>query len=78
MMLQEDTPEYKLSYKTGWAHASNRHSIGWINGWIEENHHPYFFVLLVESPDENFNMQAVRLKILKQILAKYGFMQGKK
>ncbi|MEO6917302.1 MAG: penicillin-binding transpeptidase domain-containing protein [Chitinophagaceae bacterium] len=78
MMLQEDKPEYKLSYKTGWAHASNRHSIGWINGWIEENHRPYFFVLLLDSPDENFNMQAVRLKILKQILAKHGFMLGKK
>lgn len=78
MMLQEDKPEYKLSYKTGWAHASDRHSIGWINGWIEENHRPYFFVLLLDSPDENFNMQTVRLKILKQILAKNGFMVGKK
>lgn len=78
MMLQEDKPEYKLSYKTGWAHASNGHSIGWINGWIEENHRPYFFVLLLDSPDPDFNMQPVRLKMLKQILAKNGFMVGKK
>lgn len=78
MMLQEDKPEYKLSYKTGWANGSDKHSIGWVNGWIEENHHVYFFVLLLDSPDENFNMQPVRIKILKQILAKHGFMLGKK
>lgn len=78
MMLQEDKPEYKLSYKTGWGHAENGHSIGWINGWIEENRRPYFFVLLLESPSADFDMGPVRLKVLKQILEKQGFMRGKK
>lgn len=78
MMLQEDKPEYKLSYKTGWGHASNGHSIGWINGWIEENRRPYFFVLLLDSPDPNYDMKSVRLKMLKQILSKEGFFLGKK
>jgi beta-lactamase class D len=47
-------------------------------GWIEENRHPYFFVLNVESPDKDFDMSAIRMKVLKDILAKLGFMKGNK
>jgi beta-lactamase class D len=78
MMLQEDKPEYKLSYKTGWGHSDNGHSIGWVTGWIEENRRPYFFVLLLDSADPNYDMGTVRIKMLKQILAKEGFFLGKK
>jgi beta-lactamase class D len=78
MMLRENNANYKLSYKTGWATTDKGHALGWILGWIEENKHPYFFVLQVESPDRNYDMTNVRLKILKDILAQYGFMQGRK
>ena len=78
MMLREDNSNYKLSYKTGWAHTLNGHSLGWIIGWIEENRHPYFFVLQVESADSNYDMTTVRLKMLKDILRHYGFMEGKR
>ncbi|MGC4035091.1 MAG: class D beta-lactamase [Chitinophagaceae bacterium] len=75
-MLFEDNSNYKLSYKTGWG-SYNGKQLGWIVGWIEENKHPYFFVLNLESPDENFDMGTIRIKMLKEILAQYGFMQGK-
>lgn len=78
MMLQEKNSNYSLSYKTGWGHTDKGRSLGWIIGWIEENIHPYFFVLQIESPDPNYDMTAVRLKMLKQILKQYGFMEGKK
>lgn len=78
MMLWEDNANYKLSYKTGWGTTEKGHALGWIIGWIEENRHPYFFVLQLESPDKNYDMSTVRLKILKDILKQYGFMQGKK
>lgn len=78
MMLQESNSNYKLSYKTGWAHTDKGHSLGWVAGWIEENIHPYFFVLQIESPDPNYDMMPVRIKMLKQILKQYGFMEGKK
>ena len=78
MMLQEDNANYKLSYKTGWGHTEEGHSLGWLTGWIEENKHPYFFVLQVESPDKDYDMSTVRLSILKKILKQYGFMEGKK
>ena len=78
MMLQESNSNYSLSYKTGWEHTEKGHSLGWVAGWIEENIHPYFFVLQIESPDPDYDMQAARIKILKEILKQYGFMEGKK
>ena len=77
VMLEEDNANYKLSYKTGWGFTENGNALGWIVGWIEENKHPYFFVLNVEGPHDT-NMIALRIKILKDILGSYGFMQGKK
>jgi beta-lactamase class D len=78
MMLMEDNSNYKLSYKTGWGHTEKEHALSWIIGWIEENRHPYFFVLQLESPDKDFDMDKVRLNMLKQILKQYGFMEGKR
>jgi len=78
LMLFEDKPAYKLSYKTGWGQTENGSQIGWMIGWIEENRHPYFFVLNVDSKDKNLEMSAIRMKILKNILTQLGFMQGKK
>jgi beta-lactamase class D len=76
-MLFEDQPGYRLAYKTGWGFTEQGHSLGWIVGWIEENKHPYFFVLNVESTDHDFDMYTIRMKILKDILKKLGFMEGK-
>ncbi|HTS43589.1 MAG TPA: class D beta-lactamase [Puia sp.] len=78
VMLREDNANYKLSYKTGWGNKEDGHSIGWIVGWIEENRHPYFFVLNIESPDRNFDIPGARIHILKSILSQLGFFQGKK
>lgn len=77
-MLFEDNPNYKLSYKTGWGFRENGNSLAWIVGWIEENKHPYFFVLNVETPDKNADIPGIRLKILKGILQQLEFMQGKR
>jgi beta-lactamase class D len=76
-MLFENNTNYRLGYKTGWGFSENNHAIGWITGWIEENKHPYFFVLNIESPDRNFDMKTVRLKMLKDILKHLGFMEGR-
>jgi beta-lactamase class D len=78
MMLMEDNANYKLSYKTGWGFNRNGHSIGWIVGWIEENRHPYFFVLNLESADPNIDMRNIRMNILRGILKQMGFFEGKK
>jgi beta-lactamase class D len=77
VMLREQNSNYKLYYKTGWGFPGNGDEIGWVVGWIEENKHPYFFVLNIESnvPDR---VAKVRIKLLKDILAHMGFFNGKK
>lgn len=78
VMLMEDNSLYKLSFKTGWGFDEKNNNLGWVVGWIEENRHPYFFVLLIQSPDPNFDMVKNRMDLLKDILKHYDFMQGKK
>lgn len=75
-MLFEDNTKYRLGYKTGWGYAENGNMIGWVVGWIEENNHPYFFVLNLETADQNFDMVGTRMKILKGILKKQDFFEG--
>jgi beta-lactamase class D len=77
VMLQEKAAKYSLSYKTGWGFTENGDALGWIVGWIEENKHPYFFVLNVEGPHDT-NMLPIRLAILKGILTEKGFFQGRR
>jgi beta-lactamase class D len=67
-MVFEDKANYKLSLKA---------SGGWVIGWIVETRHPYFFVLNLESKDKNADLSGVRIKLLKDILKKLGFMEGK-
>lgn len=77
MMLQEDNSNYKLSYKTGWGYNKEKHSIGWVVGWIEENRHPYFFVLNIESANPDADIATIRSNMLKGILKQLGFFEGK-
>lgn len=78
-MLMEDQPAYKLSYKTGMFEDPKTGKLtGWVVGFIEENRHPYFFVLNLESAAPNYNMTENRMQILKECLAQLGFLKGKK
>lgn len=76
-MLQESNANYRLSYKTGWGFKENGESLGWVVGWIEENQHPYFFVLNVEGSPEK-DMKAIRKQLLTAILKEQGFFEGKR
>ncbi|HET9824607.1 MAG TPA: penicillin-binding transpeptidase domain-containing protein [Chitinophagaceae bacterium] len=76
-MLFEDNSNYKLSYKTGWGRDEKGNQLAWVVGWIEENKHPYFFVLNFESADPNADIPTMRMKMLDGILRQLGFMQGK-
>jgi beta-lactamase class D len=78
MMLWENNANYKLSYKTGWNTTDKGNQLGWIVGWIEENNHPYFFALQVESPNPNVDFKTIRIELLKSILKSYNFFEGKR
>ena len=76
-MLFENTTMFRLAYKTGWGKKENGNHLAWAVGWVEENNHPYFFVLNFESSDANADIPAIRMKILKDILKQLGFFEGK-
>lgn len=77
MMLTETTTAYQLSYKTGLHVYPSGQASGWIIGWVEENKHPYFFSLYVQGPSEKTIVDN-RLQLLKDILKKQGFLEGKR
>jgi beta-lactamase class D len=76
-MLFENTTMYRLAYKTGWGRKENGDHLAWAVGWVEENNHPYFFVLNFESADANADIPAIRMKIVKGILTQLNFFKGK-
>ena len=76
-MLFESTTQYRLSYKTGLGIKDNGDHLAWMVGWIEENNHPYFFVLNLESADPNADIPTIRMNIIKGILKQLGFFEGK-
>lgn len=77
-MLIEDNTAYKLAYKTGWGYKENGDILGWTVGWIEENKHPFFFVLNIDTPDKGTDISAIKTKLLQDILTQLEFMRGKK
>jgi beta-lactamase class D len=77
-MLFEDKPTHKLSYKTGLAKKEDGTPITWVVGWIEENRHPYFFVLNMESKDSTVNLADARMTVLRNILTQLNFFKGER
>ncbi|CAN5271063.1 OXA-48 family carbapenem-hydrolyzing class D beta-lactamase OXA-54 [soil metagenome] len=77
-MLQENTTQYQLAYKTGWGYDEKNNSIGWVVGWVEENKHPYFFVTFIRTPDPNIDIAVARIRITKNILSHLKFFKGEK
>lgn len=81
MILKEDNTSYKLSYIVG-NHVnvadSNGSSANWILGYVEENKHPYFFVLYIANQESNSaNEQGTKtIGLLKSILLQQGFLKG--
>ena len=77
-MIIEQNTHHTLAYKTGWGKNENGNHLGWIVGWIEEDSHPYFFVLNIESSQPDFDMVTIRKKILLDILKSKGFLNTDK
>jgi beta-lactamase class D len=78
IMPAEINSNYRLIYKTGQTTKEDGHALGWVLGWVEENKHPYFFVINLESEDRNKDLGAIGLHIVKNILRPMGFFEGKK
>ncbi len=73
IMLREDLPEYKLSYKTGWntdnsVNTVGSKSLGWIVGYLERDDNVYFFATNLGTSNTPAKFAASRLEITKKIL----------
>ena len=77
-MLFEDKPTHALHYKTGLAQKEDGTPITWVVGWIEENRHPYFFVLNMETKDKSVNLMEARMTVLRNILTQLNFFKGQR
>ena len=69
-ILKESNSNYTLSYING-AFENN----AWVLGFIEENKHPYFFVLYFNSTSTPTSINN-NVTILKELLEKQGFFKG--
>jgi beta-lactamase class D len=78
IMPMENNSNYRLVYKTGQIVKEDGHALGWVVGWVEENKHPYFFVVNLESGDPGKDLGPIGLHIVKNILGPMGFFEGKK
>ncbi len=81
LMLQEDTDEYRLYFKTG-TRMDDQTTMGWLVGFIERkeiqkgvltkkeetNYKPYFFALNMETNDTTMDTRSVRIAMLKDLL----------
>jgi len=84
MMLQKESPDYKLYYKTGWRKSATENLL-WVVGFVEKTErlknvetgkvegipHPYFFALNFTSKDTAASvqqMQQLRMGLLQQLL----------
>ena len=77
LMLQTANANYKMSYKTGLNYKQNGNAVVWIIGWIEENKHPYFFVLQTEGAASS-DIKNASMSLLNKILKEQGFFEGKR
>jgi beta-lactamase class D len=77
-MLFEEKPTHSLNYKTGLGRKEDGTPVAWVVGWIEENRHPYFFVLNMESKDSTANLREGRMTALRGILSQLEFFKGQR
>jgi beta-lactamase class D len=80
MMHVESNSNYKLYYKTtNQGDTTDGKAIGWAVGWIEENRHPYFFVVNLDMDGAiRQDTGLIGLEIAKKILRQMGFFAGTK
>jgi beta-lactamase class D len=75
IMTLEETPEYKLSAKTGGGPFGEGKALGWFVGYLETKGNVYFFATQIEGP----NFLAVRderIRLTREILKDLGHLPG--
>jgi beta-lactamase class D len=73
MLLKEDNANYKLSYIA--TSDTTKNNASWVLGYIEENKHPYFFVLSTTATS-SADLLNKNIRTMKAILTQQGFFKG--
>lgn len=75
LLILEETPEYRLSGKTGWAglEEDSAEQVGWLVGYLERDEEVYFFAINIDI--EESSDAATRLPISKAILRNLGLLE---
>lgn len=72
IIVNETTPKYKLSAKTGWADLVNN-EVGWWVGYVEKDNNTYFFALNMKMT--KLEQAKLRIEIAKEILKEMGIIE---
>ena len=72
-MVQEQTPKYKLSAKTGGGPRAEGVVIGWYVGYVETGDNVYFFAMNIDGPSY-LAIRDKRIEMTKQILGSLGVL----
>lgn len=70
IILLEETPEYRLSGKTGTADVTPTRELAWLVGYVEREGAPWFFALNMEGERvwEQWGSRAARLSLVRSLL----------
>lgn len=73
IMVHENTPEYKLSAKTGGGPRSEGVVIGWYVGYVETRGEVYFFAMNMDGPTY-LSIRDKRIELTRRVLAHLGVL----
>ncbi|MFM7359244.1 MAG: penicillin-binding transpeptidase domain-containing protein [Sediminibacterium sp.] len=77
LLIRESNATFQLAYFLSREKNAEGITSAWIMGWVEENRHPYFFVIHTKR-NQGEETQETQLSLLKNILRQQGFLEGKK
>nr|AIA12539.1 ClassD_beta_lactamase [uncultured bacterium] len=71
----EETPDYKLSGKTGGGPLAENRYLGWFVGYVETKDNTYFFATEIEGTTY-LSIRDERIALTKRVLAGLGYIRG--
>jgi beta-lactamase class D len=75
IMTLEETPDYKLSGKTGGGVLGEGRYLGWFVGYLETKDGTYIFATEIEGPTY-LSIRDERIAVTKRILAGLGYLKN--
>jgi len=68
IMINEQTDDYTLRAKTGWATLPQAQNVGWWVGWVERGDDVYFFAAALETTNPGDDFLATRIAVVRKTL----------